>query len=128
MRLREIREAYNYTQEYVSEAIGVSRITYIRYENEERPIKGPELIGLSKLYNVSVDYLLGITDVSVYDTKKDPSPKERERAVELAAAAVDGAADPQRAIPGDLAELSELVRQIVDQALEERDKQTGDQS
>jgi len=122
MRLREVREAYNYTQEYVSEAIGVSRITYIRYENEERPIKGPELICLANLYNVSVDYLLGLTDVSVYDTKKDPSPEERERAVELAAAAVDGAADPQQAMPGDLAELSELVRQIVNQALDERNK------
>lgn len=58
-RLRELREKYGYTQDYVAEAINISRITYVRYENNMRNIRGPELEALADLYNVSVDYLLG---------------------------------------------------------------------
>ena len=58
-RLRELRELYGYTQDYVAEAIGTSRITYVRYENDMRNIRGPELIALASLYHVSVDYILG---------------------------------------------------------------------
>ena len=71
IRLREVREMHNYTQEYVAEAIGVSRITYYRYESDFRQMKAPELIALAKLYHVSIDYLLGLTDTAVWDEKID---------------------------------------------------------
>lgn len=71
IRLRELREMHNYTQEYVAEAIGVSRITYYRYETDFRQLKAPELIALAKLYHVSIDYLLGLSDTAVWDEKID---------------------------------------------------------
>ena len=61
-RLRELRERYGYTQDFVAEAINISRITYVRYENDMRNVRGPELKALSDLYHVSVDYILGNED------------------------------------------------------------------
>ena len=58
-RLRELREKYGYTQDYVAEAINISRITYVRYENNMRNVRGQELKALADLYHVSVDYILG---------------------------------------------------------------------
>lgn len=117
-RLRELRETHGYTQDFVSECINVSRITYIRYETDSRQLKAPELIKLAELYNVSVDYLLGL------DTKKAPSLVEQERAVKTGKAALN--AQPiSEAMPQDVAELSALIRQIVDRALDERMPPSG---
>ena len=68
-RLRELREKYGYTQDYVAEAINISRITYVRYEMDMRNVRGPELQALADLYHVSVDYLLGRDD----NTKTQPT-------------------------------------------------------
>ena len=123
-RLKEIRKAKNITQQQMADYLCIQRNSYTRYENGNRVPEPDILLKIADYLEVSLDYLYGRTDnPAVYiDTKKDPSPEEQERAVELAAAAVDGAADPQLAMPGDLAELSELVRQIVNQALDERNK------
>lgn len=61
-RIRDLRLSHKYTQKYVAEAINVSRITYVRYESEIRQMKTGELIALSRLYNVSTDYILGLTN------------------------------------------------------------------
>lgn len=123
-RLKEIRKAKNVTQQQMADHLCIQRNSYTRYENGNRMPDHDMLLKIADYLEVSLDYLYGRTDnpTIYFDTKKDPSPEERERAVELAAAAVDGAADPQQAMPGDLAELSELVKQIVNQALDERNK------
>lgn len=57
-RLRDLREARGLSQEEVAKAIGVGRVTYLKYENgENRPIR--KLKELSAFFNVSIDYLLG---------------------------------------------------------------------
>lgn len=61
-RLRELREKNGYTQDFVAEALNISRITYVRYENDMRNIRGPELRALAELYHVSADYILEIAD------------------------------------------------------------------
>jgi len=39
-RLRELREARGLSQEEVAKAIGVGRVTYLKYENgENRPVR-----------------------------------------------------------------------------------------
>lgn len=121
MRLRELRETHGYTQDYVSEFINVSRITYIRYETEARAMKAPELIRLAELYHVSVDYLLGI------DTKKDLPPVEQEQAGEAGETALK-TQPVSGAMPQDIGELSALIRQIVDRALDERTPPSDSQS
>ena len=57
-RLRELREARGLSQEEVAKAIGVGRVTYLKYENgENRPVR--KLKELSSFFKVSIDYLLG---------------------------------------------------------------------
>ncbi|WP_314047332.1 helix-turn-helix transcriptional regulator [Selenomonas noxia] len=60
-RLRELREAKGLSQEEVAKAIGVGRVTYLKYENgENRPVR--KLKELSSFFKVSIDYLLGNSD------------------------------------------------------------------
>ncbi len=85
-RLRELREKFGYTQDYVAEAIKISRITYVRYENDMRNVRGPELQALADLYCVSVDYLLG------RDCDKQPTVEDdglRSYAIERVSALSD---------------------------------------
>lgn len=60
-RLRNLREERGLSQEEVAKAIGVGRVTYLKYENgENRPVR--KLKELSAFFNVSIDYLLGNED------------------------------------------------------------------
>jgi len=62
MRLKELREENKYTQQYVAEKLNIRQNTYSQYENEKREIPIRALIVLAKLYDVSVDYILELTD------------------------------------------------------------------
>ena len=62
MRLKELREENKYTQHYVAEILNIRQNTYSQYENEKREIPIRALIVLAKLYDVSVDYILELTD------------------------------------------------------------------
>lgn len=63
IRIRNLREDHDYTQEYVAHCLGTSQTMYARYERgaNEMPIR--HLISLCKLYGVSADYILGLSDV-----------------------------------------------------------------
>jgi len=69
-RLKNLREDHDYTQEFVSKYLGINRVVYSRYENGYREIKLTYLIKLSKLYNVSVDYLLNLTNIKNTNKEK----------------------------------------------------------
>ena len=62
VRMRNLREDSDYTQEYVAHVLGTSQTMYARYERgaNEMPIR--HLLSLCKLYQVSADYLLGLSD------------------------------------------------------------------
>ena len=62
LRIRDLREDSDYTQEYVAHVLGTSLTMYARYERgaNEMPIR--HLIKLSDYYQVSLDYLCGRTD------------------------------------------------------------------
>ncbi|MCI6734568.1 MAG: helix-turn-helix domain-containing protein [Clostridiales bacterium] len=62
MRLKELREENKYTQQYVADILNIRQNTYSQYENEKREIPIRALIVLAKLYDVSVDYILELTD------------------------------------------------------------------
>ncbi|MCI9233207.1 MAG: helix-turn-helix transcriptional regulator [Bacilli bacterium] len=62
-RIKNLREDHDFTQQYVATYLNIHRVVYSRYENGVREIPVSCLINLSKLYNVSVDYLVeGGTD------------------------------------------------------------------
>ena len=62
MRIRDLREDHNLTQEAVAGYLHVKQNTYSQYENEQRQLPIPCLIALAKLYKTSTDYILGLTD------------------------------------------------------------------
>jgi transcriptional regulator with XRE-family HTH domain len=62
IRIRNLREDSDKTQKEIAEYLGTSQTMYARYERgaNEMPIR--HLIKLSQYYNVSLDYLCGLTD------------------------------------------------------------------
>lgn len=58
--LRDLRENNNYRQEYIAQYLGTTQQTYSNYELGLREIPLHHIVKLSHLYQVSVDYLLGI--------------------------------------------------------------------
>ena len=61
-RLKSLREDNDYTQEYVGEVLQKSQQGYSHIENGRAELKIEDLIILSKLYGVSADYIIGLTD------------------------------------------------------------------
>lgn len=61
-RLKLLRESYNKSQQEVCNALNIEQSTLANYENGKRIPKIDILIKISTYYNVSVDYLLGLTD------------------------------------------------------------------
>lgn len=61
VRMRNLREDNDLTQQEVATMLGTSQTMYARYERgaNEMPIR--HLIRLAKYYDVSTDYLLGLT-------------------------------------------------------------------
>ncbi len=62
MRLKSIREDRDIKQQEIANYLNVKQNTYSQYENGQRQIPVDILIKLSKYFDVSVDYILEITD------------------------------------------------------------------
>ena len=61
-RIKELREARHLTQKEAAEALGYHTTTYARWEQEVHQIKLIDAINIAKFYNVSIDYIAGLTD------------------------------------------------------------------
>lgn len=61
-RLRDLREDADLTQKEVAKMLNCSQQVYSNYELGQRDIPTAVLIALAKFYNVSADYILGISD------------------------------------------------------------------
>ena len=61
-RLRDLREDHDLSQKKLAEKIGMSQTGYSKYETGENDVPTAILIKLSRLYDVSIDYLLGETN------------------------------------------------------------------
>ena len=61
-RLKELRKQKGLTQQELADEISVSKITVLRWENEERQIKPEKAQQLADYFGVSVGYLLGYSE------------------------------------------------------------------
>ena len=61
-RLKDLREDNDLTQKDVAKLLLITQQQYSLYEKGYRDIPTSALITLAKLYNVSVDYILGVND------------------------------------------------------------------
>ena len=61
-RMRDLREDNEYTQEYVACYLKTSQTMYARYERGANELPIRHLLSLCRLYGVSADYILGLSD------------------------------------------------------------------
>lgn len=62
-RMKELREENHYSQKEISDLFGIAQTTYSGYETGNRSIPIDFIIRLCDFYEISADYLLGLTDV-----------------------------------------------------------------
>ncbi len=60
-RIKALREDADKTQAELAEYLNIAQNTYSQYENGKREIPLLCLIKLCKYYNVSADYILGLS-------------------------------------------------------------------
>lgn len=68
--LRLLRKSRGYTQIAVQMKTGIEQALLSKFENGERIPPTETLIRLADFYNVSIDYILGRTDVPEINRKK----------------------------------------------------------
>ncbi|MBC5726443.1 helix-turn-helix transcriptional regulator [Agathobaculum sp. NSJ-28] len=61
-KIREIREDRGYTQQQIADILCVGQRTYSDYESGKTRIPLESAMLLARFYNVSLDYLVGITE------------------------------------------------------------------
>ena len=69
-RIKNLREDNDYTQEQIGKLLNKSQQGYNHIEVGRAELKIEDLAILCKLYNVSADYIIGITDVPNIINKK----------------------------------------------------------
>ncbi len=62
-RLRDLRENKELTQNDLAKISNVSQTTYSRYESGNLNVPVESLKELAKVYNTSIDYLVGLTNI-----------------------------------------------------------------
>ena len=70
LRIRDLREDADLKQRQIAEYLVCDQSLYSKYEREERPLPLETAVKLAQYYSVSVDYLVGLTDV------REPYPKK----------------------------------------------------
>lgn len=60
--LKDLREDHDLFQKDIAKILNTSQSYYAQYENGKRPLPIEHLITLAKFYNVSTDYILGLTN------------------------------------------------------------------
>lgn len=70
-RIRELRESEGLSQAEVAQIIKTTQQQYSKIEIGKADISGEKLMLLAKYYNVSVDYILGLS--------KEPRPLKPEQ-------------------------------------------------
>ncbi len=72
-RLRDLREDRDLYQKDIADYLSCTQVCYSHYEIGKRDIPTDVLIKLAFFYDTSVDYLLGVTDVS------EPYPRTKSK-------------------------------------------------
>lgn len=61
-RMRDLREDHDKTQQQIADVLGTSQTMYARYERGANELPIHHLVTLCRFYNVSADYILGLSD------------------------------------------------------------------
>nr|WP_312985544.1 helix-turn-helix transcriptional regulator [Clostridioides sp.] len=69
IRLKELRKSKNLTQFQLSKALHIGRSSISHYEKGQQAPELEVLKNLSKYFEVTIDYLLGLTDLNHYESE-----------------------------------------------------------
>lgn len=72
-RLVEVREYFGYTRKRLADELGRPYRTITKYETGEREPGHSYIVEIAKKFNVSTDYILGVSDSMVANEKNSPS-------------------------------------------------------
>lgn len=61
-RLKDLREDHDLTQQMLVDLLHMHKTTYTNYEQGKREIPFELVIKLAKIYNVSIDFIAGLTN------------------------------------------------------------------
>ncbi len=61
-RIKDLREDHDFSQQQVANKLGITQRKYSYIETGTQQLTAEILVGLSKIYNVSTDYILKLTD------------------------------------------------------------------
>lgn len=70
-RIKDLREDHDYLQKDVAKILGISQQYYSQYELGKYTMPIELLIKLSKEYKVSLDYLVGLSNVKEIKTQSE---------------------------------------------------------
>ncbi|MBQ9648514.1 MAG: helix-turn-helix transcriptional regulator [Oscillospiraceae bacterium] len=73
LRIRDLREDSDIRQKEIAAYLLCDQSLYSKYERGERPLSLDYAVKLAEYYNVSVDYLVGLTD------ERRPYPRAKRR-------------------------------------------------
>ena len=73
LRIRDLREDSDIKQKEIAAYLLCDQSLYSKYERGERPLSLEYAVKLAEYYNVSVDYLVGLTD------ERRPYPRTKRR-------------------------------------------------
>ena len=62
-RIRELREDNDFTQQNIADLLHIGQRTYSDYESGKTRIPVDSLIILAKFYDVSIDYISGVSNI-----------------------------------------------------------------
>ena len=78
-RVKELRERHDMSQQALADALGVSRPAVSEIESGSRKVAAEELVKLSRVFAVSVDYLLGLE--SKPEVVLETTPRGRKKTI-----------------------------------------------
>ena len=62
LRIRDLREDHDKTQQNIADLLGTTQTMYARYERGASELPVRHLIRLAQYYHVSMEYIVGLTD------------------------------------------------------------------
>lgn len=71
MKIRDMREERNLTQQHVAAYLQCDQSLYSKYEREERDVPLHIMVKLALFYRTSVDYLVGLTNENAPYTRSN---------------------------------------------------------
>lgn len=86
-KLKELRTAHGYTQDYVASALGIVRQTYSHYETGKRTPNSEAIYKLANLYHITSDELLAFAakqtePTAIYSVSNDYETNQLREYVE----------------------------------------------